>query len=135
MKNTEGLTLSFSKHAQDQMEAKEFDKNTIVEGFAKVTESNISPNKKFEGQFRVVVDNVCLVGKPMGNTFRVFTLYEDGVMTPPREDQMDTPEGKAYAKLYNKAKRRANGGPVRRTNEYWPRVHKRNGEMGHTLIK
>jgi len=135
VKNTNGLTLSFSKHAREQMEAKGFVENELRDGFTKVTEKNISPNRKFEGQFRVVVGNVCLVGKPMGREFKVFTMYEDGVMTPPRKDQLDTPEGRAYAKLYEQAKRKAKGGQVRRSNEYWPRVHERRSDAGHTLIK
>jgi len=139
MESTNGMKLIFTRHAEEQIEAKGFDKNFIVSEFPNVAEDKISPNKKFEGQFRVVVGNVCLVGAPMYGMFRVFTLYEDGVMTPPRPDQMNTIEGQRYAHLYEKMQREknrtANNGNMKRKNEYWPRVHERRSEIGHRLIK
>lgn len=131
MESTENYTLKLTAHARKQMEAKGFTQESINGMFT--APENIYPNKKFEGQFRVVGNGICLVGQPMTDrTFLVFTMYEDGVMTPPRADQLDTPEGKAYAKRYEQARAKGN---VRRQNEYWPRVHRRNGEMRHTLIK
>ncbi|QNN99298.1 hypothetical protein SEA_FAUST_226 [Streptomyces phage Faust] len=130
MENTEGLTLRLTKHARTQMEAKGFKRENIDKMFSKP--DRVYPNRKFPGQFRVAGKGICLIGKPVGETFLVFTVYEDGVMTPPRKDQLDTPEGKAYAELYEKAKA---SGKVRRSNEYWPRVHERRGDIGHTLIK
>lgn len=134
MENTRGLTLRFTKHAQEQMEAKKFSWSTVQAGFKEATAENntIYPNKKFEGQFRIIAGNACLVGKPMGNTFLVFTVYEDGVMTPPRPDQLDTPQGREYARRYAKV---WEDKAVKRRNEYWPRVHSRNSEIGHVKIK
>lgn len=34
--------------------------------------------------------------------FTVITIYQDQVLTPPRPDQLDTPEGKRYAERYLK---------------------------------
>lgn len=135
MENTNGLTLRFTKHAREQMEAKGFKEDVLREDFSAATadDNKIYPNKKYPGQFRVIAGKACLTGKPTGNgVFLVFTMYEDGVLTPPRADQMNTPQGQAYAKRYAKAKA---SGRTRRENEYWPRVHKRNGDMSHTLIK
>ena len=130
MESTKGYTLRLTAHAGRQMEAKGFSQEDVEETFNNF--DNIYPNRKFEGQFRIVGNGICLVGKPDNGTFLVFTMYEDGVMTPPREDQLNTPEGKAYAERYRKAQAAGN---VKRQNEYWPRVHQRNGDMRHTLIR
>lgn len=131
MESTEGYSLRLTRHASQQMEAKGFDLETVEYTFG--NPENIYPNKKFAGQFRVTGHGVCLIGKPMGGEFLVFTIYEDGVMTPPRPDQLDTPEGRAYAERYEKALASKN---VRRNGEYWPRVHERNkSDMRHKLIK
>lgn len=129
MESTEGYTLKLTAHARKQMEAKGFDAESVEYTFN--TPEKIYPNKKFAGQFRVIGSGICLVGQPMKDVFLVFTMYEDGVMTPPRPDQLDTPEGKAYAALYEKA---VKSGRVMRDNEYWPRVHQREGDMRHKLI-
>ena len=130
METTEGLTLRFTKHAREQMEAKKFDEDVLKAGFAlaKAEDNTIYPNAKYPGQFRVIVNKVCLIGKPCGNVFLVFTVYADGVLTPPREDQLDTP----YAERYARAQKTGN---LKRTNEYWPRVHQRRSEMRHTNVK
>lgn len=123
-------SLGFTEHAKEQMEKKNFKLEDIEEMFTKP--ARVYPNKKFEGQFRVAGKGICLVGAVFGSEFRVITMYEDNVMTPPRADQLDNAEGQDYAKRYEAAKA---GKRVRRKNEYWGRVHQRNGEMGHTLIK
>lgn len=129
MESTEGMNLRLTAHAKTQMEAKGFSQELLDMTFG--SPENVYPNRKFAGQFRIVGNGVCIIGKPMGDTFLAFTVYEDGVMTPPRADQLQTEEGQRYAKLYEKA---VATGRVKRSNEYWPRVHKRS-EMGHTLIK
>lgn len=131
MKSTEGMSLRLTTHAKRQMEAKGFSSEDVESVFN--SPSRVYPNKKFEGQFRVAGKGICLIGKPEGNMFLVLTAYEDGVMTPPRRDQLDTPEGKAYAKLYEEAKRRSNGKKVRRENEYWPRVHQRHNDINNMV--
>lgn len=130
MESTEGYTLRLTAHARKQIEAKGFNENSVNEMFG--APEKIYPNKKFVGQFRVTGNGICLIGKPTGRDFLVFTVYEDGVMTPPRADQLETPEGKAYAALYSAAKR---SGSVKRRGEYWPRVHERRGDVSHSQIK
>lgn len=131
MESTEGLELKLTAHANEQMKKKNVDLERVQAAF--VSPEKLYPNKKYAGQFRVVGNGLCLVGKPQGKEFVVFTIYEDGVMTPPRPDQLNTPEGKAYAELYNRAQRT---GKVRRQNEYWPRAHKRaSSDIRHTRIK
>jgi len=112
------------------MEAKNFTEEDVE--FAFRNNEKLYPNKKFEGQFRVVGKGICLIGKPVKDVFLIFTIYEDGIMTPPRPDQLLTAEGQQYAKLYERA---VATGRVRRSNEYWPRVHARSSDSGHTLIK
>ncbi|AZU97271.1 hypothetical protein SEA_GILSON_226 [Streptomyces phage Gilson] len=133
MESTEGYKLAFTKHAEDQLEKKRV-------GFLRAREAfenpdKVYPNKKYAGQFRVVGNGICLIGRPMGNTFKVFTVYEDGVMTPPRPDQLETEEGRAYAELYEKAQR--NKGRVARNNEYYPRAKKRAQarDVPHTYVR
>lgn len=131
MESTEGYSLRLTRHASEQMEAKGFDLDSVTYTFE--NPKSVYPNKKFAGQFRVTGSGICLIGKPLGNDFLVFTIYEDGVMTPPRPDQLDTPEGKKYAALYEKA---VATGRVKRNGEYWPRVHQRKkSDMRHKLIK
>jgi len=112
MDSTEGLKLHATDHALNQILQKEFSVETIQQTFA--NPEKVYPNGKYKGQFRVTGNGLCLVGKPKGNTFTLITVYEDGVMTPPRPDQLDTPEGRAYATRYAKGQARK--------NEYMPRV-------------
>lgn len=130
MESTEGYSLRLTEHARKQIEAKGFTESDVEFAFSNF--EKLYPNKKFEGQWRVVGKGLCLVGKPQGKMFTIFTIYEDGVMTPPRPDQLLTPEGKRYARLYNKAQRT---GKARRQGEYWPRVHARTSDVGHSHIK
>ena len=130
MESTEGYSLRLTAHARQQIEAKGFNEDSVNEMFS--APEKVYPNKKFVGQFRVTGNGICLIGKPTGKDFLVFTVYEDGVMTPPRPDQLDTPEGKAYAALYSAAKRSGKG---KRSGEYWPRVHQRKSDVGHAHIK
>jgi hypothetical protein len=112
MQSTEGFRLHATDHALKQILQKGF----AVEKIREVFENPVKlyKNGKYEGQYRVTGNGICLVGKPKGNTFTLITVYEDGVMTPPRPDQLDTPEGKAYAERYAKGKAR--------NNEYAPRA-------------
>lgn len=133
MESTEGYKLAFSKHAHDQLLKKNVGVQRATEAFE--NPDKVYPNKKYEGQFRIVGNGICLIGRPMGRTFKVFTVYEDGVMTPPRPDQLDTPEGQQYAKLYAKAQ---STGRVARNNEYYPRAKKRKSapsDIRHTYVR
>lgn len=133
MESTEGYKLAFSKHAQDQLEKKNVGFQRAREAFE--SPDKVYPNKKYAGQFRVVGNGICLIGRPINGTFKVFTVYEDGVMTPPRPDQLLTEEGRAYAELYAKAQRAEK---VNRNNEYYPRAKKRrqaSRDVRHTYIR
>ncbi|AXG66301.1 hypothetical protein SEA_ANNADREAMY_216 [Streptomyces phage Annadreamy] len=131
MKSTEGYTIRLTVHAHQQMLAKEISPVKIQEAFD--NPEKLYPNKKYAGQFRVVGNGICLVGKPEGDTFTVFTIYEDGILTPPRPDQLETPEGQEYARRYERA---VTTGNVRRDNEYWGRVHARNrSDSRHNYIR
>lgn len=136
MESTEGMKLWLSRHAREQIITKFGDAGLER---AEETFSNpdkIYPNKSYEGQFRVVGEGLCLIGKPTddGKYFRVFTAYEDGVLTPPREDQLETEAGQRYAELYEAALKK---GRVERTNEYYPRVkeRKRGSDIPHAYIR
>lgn len=137
MESTEGYKLALSKHAREQLI-----KKTGTVGITRAEQAfeapdKIYPNKKYQGQFRIVGKGLCLIGRPTANgLFRVFTVYEDGVMTPPRPDQLLTEEGRAYAELYRKAQQ--NNGKAARNNEYYPRAKKRrqaSSDVRHTYIR
>lgn len=133
MESTKGYKLAFSKHAYDQLIKKSVGIERATEAFE--TPDKVYPNRKYEGQFRVVGNGICLIGRPMGGTFKVFTVYEDGVLTPPRPDQLGTPDGDAYAELYKQAQK---SGRVARQNEYYPRAKKRksaSSDVRHVYVR
>jgi hypothetical protein len=116
MDSTAGFKLRATAHATQQILAKGFQISRIQDVFD--NPDKVYANKRFEGQYRVTGGGLCLVGKPVDGVFTLITVYEDGVMTPPRPEQLDTPEGRAYARLYNRG--------AKRQNEYRPRVNVRN---------
>jgi hypothetical protein len=84
-------------------------KTALAKGFkAEVIKSTfdspqeIYPSKSHPGQFRITGNGICIVGEPEGDKFYGITMYADRVITPPREDQMKTPEGRRYAERYAK---------------------------------
>ena len=97
---TSDLRLVVTNHARCTMESKGFDP-------AKVTETFRNPDymtsvSKYPDQVRLIGNGLALVGK-VNEAERVFvliTLYQDGVLTPPRPDQLTTPEGQRYAARY-----------------------------------
>jgi hypothetical protein len=112
MQTTEGFRIHATDHALKQILEKGFPVERIQETFQ--APEKIYRNGKYEGQFRVTGNGLCLVGKPKGTTFTLITVYEDGVLTPPRPDQLETPEGQEYARRYAEGQARK--------NEYMPRV-------------
>lgn len=112
METTRGYLLKMTDHALRQIKEKGFTPDKVTAVFE--SPKKLYKNGKYEGQYRVTGGGLCLVGKPKGRTFTLITVYEDGKMTPPRKDQLDTPEGRAYAERYNAGKARE--------NEYMPRV-------------
>lgn len=113
MQSTEGFRIHATDHALKQIITKGFSVDTIRQTFES-PEKKPYPNGKYKGQYRVTGNGLCLVGIPKGRTFTLITVYEDGVMTPPRPDQLETEEGKAYAERYAQGQARQ--------NEYMPRV-------------
>jgi hypothetical protein len=120
MQSTEGFRLHATDHALKQILDKGFAIEKIRETFE--NPAKLYKNGKYEGQYRVTGNGLCLVGKPKGTTFTLITVYADGVMTPPRPDQLNTPEGQEYARRYAKGKAR--------NNEYAPRaIARRKGKV------
>lgn len=98
MDTTKNMTLKPTTHALKQIVAKGFDADGILDCWNNPT--RVYPSKSHPGQFRVINGTYCLVGKPEGSSFMLITVYLDGVVTPPREDQMDTKQGRAFASRY-----------------------------------
>jgi hypothetical protein len=96
MNTTKGMTLKVTSHALKTMAAKGFDPEAVKATFAAPTE--VYASGSHPGQFRVTGNGLCLVGKPEGNTFILITLYLDRVVTPVRPDQLNTPEGRNFAR-------------------------------------
>lgn len=104
MKTTQGMNLKVTQHARRQIAEKGFDPTAIAKTFLNPDE--VYASRSHPGQYRVTGNGVCLVGKPEGNTFVLITVYADRVLTPPRPDQLDTPEGRAYAQRWAQGKGR-----------------------------
>lgn len=104
MKTTEGVTLSLTKHAKRQAKAKNFPISDIVAMWE--NGPKVVPSRSHRGQFRVCGDGICLVGVPKDNSFVVITCYVDQELTPPRQDQLATPQGRRYAKRFAQGKGR-----------------------------
>lgn len=105
MNTTEGMRLTLTRHACKQAALKGFTPELIQSVFDSPVE--IYPSGSHPGQFRITGGGICLVGLPVdGSEFRAITLYADRVITPPREDQLNTPEGKRFAERYEKGQGR-----------------------------
>ena len=93
--------FTITRHATEQAVAKGFGRAEIFEachGPEKVT--NVT---KYPGQKRFIRGRIAVVAAPLddeGAVWRIVTVYLDGVLTPPRPDQMSTPEGARYAQRY-----------------------------------
>lgn len=108
MKNTDDYVLKLTKHAKQQVKAKEFSLKEIQTMWCDTP--TVQPSRSYPGQYRVCGGGVCLVGVPKelnGTlTFVVITCYVDGDLTPPREDQLRTRKGKRFAARYAKGEGR-----------------------------
>lgn len=98
MESTKGLSLSTTRHSLKVVLSKGFDPETIKRTFNNPRE--VYPSRNHPGQYRVTGNGLCLVGEPIGTSFRLITVYEDKVLTPPRADQLLTEEGRRYAERY-----------------------------------
>jgi hypothetical protein len=95
---TQGYTLDLTPYAIRRAVSKGFKAPQIKACFDDPVEAY--PSKSHPGSFRVRGHGLCLCGYPEGTVFKVVTMFEDGVITPPRPDQLSTPEGRAYAARY-----------------------------------
>lgn len=94
-----GRKMVLLSHALKQAREKSLDMAAVEETFR--NPERVYPNGRYEGQWRVTGNGICLVGRPVGDgEFEVVTMYLDKVVTPPRADQMRTDEGREYAERY-----------------------------------
>lgn len=94
------LTPSLARHFVEQMKAKGFDPRDVIATWK--APERITEVRKHPGQFRIIGNGLCIIGEPLPaeGMFKFITLYADGILTPPRPDQMNTPEGRRYAERY-----------------------------------
>jgi hypothetical protein len=116
-------TLKLSQHAQRMATEKGFTKEIVESTFRNPT--RVYPSGSHPGQWRITGNGLCLVGVPDRDRrsprfhpymmqppiehelfFTVVTLYQDQILTPPRDDQLNTPEGRRYAERYLKGEGR-----------------------------
>lgn len=58
------------------------------------------PNSKYPDQWRLTGNGICITADARGRDLVLRTVFMDGEMTPPRPDQLDTEEGREYARRY-----------------------------------
>ena len=92
--------MVLKRHARQQAHDKRFPLKTIRDTFN--TPERVYVSKSYPGQYRVTGNGIVLVGVPDLETgsFIVITVYYDQVLTPPRPDQLNTPQGKIFAERY-----------------------------------
>lgn len=100
MKDTHGMRLTLTRHAVKQAVQKGFSAEAIQDCFDHP--KKVYPSKSHPGQYRIVNEDICIVGVPVDDEFKGITLYVNGSLTPPRPDQMNTAEGRRYAERYEK---------------------------------
>lgn len=105
VKEVDGTMLHVREHALKQARLKGFDMATIEQTFR--SPMRVYPNGRYQGQWRVTGNGICLVGEPRGGRFEVVTMYLDGVVTKPRADQLKTAEGAEFAGRYSTSGGRA----------------------------
>jgi hypothetical protein len=104
MQTTENMTITMTRHACKMAAQKGFDADTIMATFNEP--ERVYPSGSHPGQYRVTGNGLCLVGTPQEEKFVVITCYADKVLTAPRADQLNTPEGKRFAERYAAGKGR-----------------------------
>jgi hypothetical protein len=91
--------LNILPHAYKQAELKRYSPDIIARTYD--CPNRVYPSKSHPGQYRITGNGICLVGEPVGDHFNIITIYKDMILTPPRDDQMETPEGRRYAERFN----------------------------------
>lgn len=98
--STRGYGIAFNHHTMKQADLKGFTEQDMVQTFA--NPERIYPNGRYPDQHRITGNGLCLVGKFEGDTFKVVTVYLDGVVTKPREDQLKTNEGRDFHQRFQR---------------------------------
>ncbi len=93
--DTSSLRLVVTKHANKVIHEKGFDPYDVWDTF--VSPKFETPVSKYPDQTRLIGNGLALVGREEGDEFVLITVYLDRVLTPPRPDQLTTPEGMRYA--------------------------------------
>lgn len=92
------LTPRLTAHFKSQVASKGIDPRAIIGALR--NPERVYPSRSHAGQWRVTGNGICVVGKPEGSEFVLITVYQDGVLTAPRADQLNTVEGRRYAERY-----------------------------------
>lgn len=93
-----GARIHIGAHALKQGLLKGIHPAEIESAFLKPTK--VYENKKYPNQWRVIGGGICLTGEVKNGDFVVRTLYFDAIRTKPREDQLQTAEGREYARRF-----------------------------------
>lgn len=96
----EGKNVRLTQHVRNQIIAKGFDPEHVRQAI--VSPDQTTDVLKHPGQIRNIAHGVAVVLAPnmRGTEWTAVTVYADGVLTPPRPDQMLTAEGRRYAARY-----------------------------------
>lgn len=96
---TSDYRLKLTRHAEKQIADKGFSIQDVERVYEKP--ASVYRSGRYPKQHRIVGKGLCLVGEFLETEeFKLVTVYQDRVVTPPRVDQLDTPEGREYAKQY-----------------------------------
>lgn len=95
--NLHSLRPKTTAHFLKTMRDKGFAGETVIATLKNPTE--VYPSRSHPGQWRVTGNGICIVGKPDGDRFVLITIYADRIVTPVRPDQLNTPEGRNFAKF------------------------------------
>ncbi len=96
--DTSRMRLVTTRHAERTIAEKGFDMGRVTKTFR--NPDYVTNVAKYPDQIRLIGNGLALVGMDKGDTFVLITVYLDGVITPPRPDQLNTPEGRRYAERY-----------------------------------
>lgn len=102
-----GCTAVMQEHALKQAAEKGFAEDTIKKTLENPAE--VYPSGSHPGQWRVTGNGICLVGEPVGDRFRIITMYADRVVTAPRADQLSDEKGRIFAQRYAQGVGRGGG--------------------------
>ena len=88
--------FTFTRHVIEQARAKGFTPEELHA--ACYVPSRTSDVRAHPGQRRFIAGRVVVVAEPIGpGEWCAITCYLDGVVTPVRPDQLNTPEGRRFA--------------------------------------